>query len=532
MILAIGLYVACELIANVTAAKPIVLGPLVVPAGVFVYALTFTLLDLINERLGKAGARRVIVTAFCANLLLAAYAQLTVWAPAPAFFDAQAAFARVLGATPRVVAASLLAYLAASLVDAEIFAWWRARVGGVRWLRVLVSNTVSTAIDSVLFVTLAFLGVLPIGPLIAGQYVVKMAVTVVSLPLVYLIRPRDEAVPMKAAVALALALALVTTTVGAGAAPRPPMPRLDPRTAQEVSTAVARVSPAVVAVRAQVPPDRPSAATLGAERAGSGIVVDPDGLVLTVGYLVLEATAVEVGLADGRTLAARVIGHDFESGLALLRLPAGARYPAAALGQSGPVASGQPVSVVGMSDERRPIGIAAQITAVRRFVAYWEYLLERALFVAPRHPAFGGAALVDADGALLGVVSLRLERENLAIPIDLFPPVRDALLSQGRPARPPRPWLGVRAVAVDGGVAIAGVSPSGPAQAAGLKHGDIVVRLNGERVADLEDFYRKLWRTAAGSPLELTVYRDGQLDTVTVRSRDRYTVFPVRTPGP
>src|SRR5713226_8508065 len=103
MILAIGLYVACELIANVTAAKPIVLGSQVVPAGVFVYALTFTLLDLIHERLGKAGARRVIVTAFCANLLLAAYAQLTVWAPAPAFFDGQAAFARVLGAAPRVV---------------------------------------------------------------------------------------------------------------------------------------------------------------------------------------------------------------------------------------------------------------------------------------------------------------------------------------------------------------------------------------------------------------------------------------------
>ena len=535
MILAIGLYVACELIANVTAAKPIVLGPLVVPAGVFVYALTFTLLDLIHERLGKAGARRVIVTAFCANGLLAAYAQLTVWAPAPPFFDAQAAFARVLGATPRVVAASLVAYLAASLVDAEIFAWWRVRVGGARWPRVLVSNTGSTAIDSVLFVTLAFAGVLPIGPLIAGQYVVKMAVTVVSLPLVYLVRTRREGVPMTAAVAPLLALALLATTAGVGAAappPGPPAPRLDPGTAQEVPTAVARVSPAVVAVHAQVPPDRPSAATLGAERAGSGVVVDPDGLVLTVGYLVLEAVAVEVGLADGRTLAARVLGHDFESGLALLRLPAGARYPAAALGRSGPVVPGQAVSVVGMSDERRPVGIAARITGARRFVAYWEYLLERALFVTPRHPAFGGAALVDADGALLGVVSLRLERENLAIPIDLFPPVRDALLSQGRPARPPRPWLGVRAVAVDGGVGIAGVSPSGPAQAAGLKHGDIVVRLNGERVADLEDFYRKLWRTAVGSPLELSVYRDGQLDTVTLRSRDRYTVFPVRTPGP
>jgi len=188
--LAIGLYIACELIANVTAVKPIVLGGLgvVVPAGVFIYALTFTLLDLIHERLGKRGARQVIGTAFSANLLLAAYAQLTVWWPAPAFFDGQASVARVLGATPRIVAASLAAYLVASLADAELFAWWRERVGGYRWVRVLVSNAVSTAVDSMVFVTLAFAGVLPVLPLAVGQYVVKMAVTVVSLPLIYGIR--------------------------------------------------------------------------------------------------------------------------------------------------------------------------------------------------------------------------------------------------------------------------------------------------------------------------------------------------------
>lgn len=188
MIFAVGLYVACELIANVTAIKPVVVGPLVVPAAVFIYALTFTLLDVIHERLGKRGARRAVATAFCANLLLAVYTQLTVWAPAPAFFDADAAVARVLGATPRVVGASLVAYLVSALIDAEIFAWWRTRVGGFRWLRVLASNAVSTAVDSALFVTLAFAGVLPVGPLVLGQYVVKMAVTLASLPLIYAVR--------------------------------------------------------------------------------------------------------------------------------------------------------------------------------------------------------------------------------------------------------------------------------------------------------------------------------------------------------
>jgi hypothetical protein len=199
VILAIGLYVACELVANVTASKPVDLGLLVVPAGVFVYALTFTLLDLINERLGRAGARRVIATAFAANCLLAVYAQLAVLAPAPAYFDGQAAFARVLGATPRIVAASLVAYLVASLTDAEVFAWWRARWQGPRWMRVLASNAVSTAVDSVVFVTLAFAGVLPVGPLVAGQYVVKMAVTVASLPLIYLLRARPAGLAWAAA---------------------------------------------------------------------------------------------------------------------------------------------------------------------------------------------------------------------------------------------------------------------------------------------------------------------------------------------
>jgi len=185
--LAIGLYIACELIANVTSVKPLELGRfgVIVPAGVFIYALTFTLLDLIHERLGKRGARQVIGTAFAANLLLAGYAQLTVWWPAPAFFDGQAAVERVLGAAPRIVGASMIAYLVASLVDAEIFAWWRTRVGGYRWARVLVSNAVSTAVDSVVFVTLAFAGVLPVLPLVVGQYVVKMVVTVLSLPLIY-----------------------------------------------------------------------------------------------------------------------------------------------------------------------------------------------------------------------------------------------------------------------------------------------------------------------------------------------------------
>lgn len=188
-LLPIALYVACELIANVTAGKPVALwGEATAPGGVFIYALTFTLIDLIHEQAGKKGARLVILAAFAANILLAAYTQIILALPAPSFFVESAAFGVVLGSTPRIVAASLAAYLVSSIADVEVFAWWKRRWRGHAWARVLASNAVSTGVDSVLFVTIAFAGRMPLGPLLAGQYAVKMGVTVLSIPLIYLVR--------------------------------------------------------------------------------------------------------------------------------------------------------------------------------------------------------------------------------------------------------------------------------------------------------------------------------------------------------
>ena len=186
--LLIALYVACELIANITAGRPLDLYGLQAPGGVFIYALTFTLIDLINERLGKTRARQVVAGAFAANALLALYSTFVLWLPAPSFFAHHDAYAIVLGATPRIILASLLAYLVSSWIDVEIFAVWKSRIGGRKWVRVLASNTVSTAVDSILFVTVAFAGTLPLLPLITGQYVIKMAVTFISLPLIYAAR--------------------------------------------------------------------------------------------------------------------------------------------------------------------------------------------------------------------------------------------------------------------------------------------------------------------------------------------------------
>jgi uncharacterized integral membrane protein (TIGR00697 family) len=189
----IGFYVACELIANVTASKPVEIGGIIVPAAIFIYTLTFTLIDLINESFGKQGARKVILASLMANLLLAGYAQLAVILPSPPFYKGQEAFAGVLGSTPRIVFASLTAYLVSSLIDAEVFAFWRVYVRGPKWARVLISNTISTAVDSVIFITLAFYGLMPVWVLIKGQYVVKMAITLASIPMIYLVTSRKGA---------------------------------------------------------------------------------------------------------------------------------------------------------------------------------------------------------------------------------------------------------------------------------------------------------------------------------------------------
>jgi S1-C subfamily serine protease len=320
--------------------------------------------------------------------------------------------------------------------------------------------------------------------------------------------------------------------VGApGAAPRIAPPRLDPGAAPDAPTAIHRAREAVVGIRATVRADRPSAATLGTERAGSAVVIAADGLAVTVGYLVLEADRIEARLADGRAVPAHVVGHDFESGLGLIRLEGGGgRYPALVLGRSRELVPGTAVAIVGMGEEPAPTARTGRVTAVQPFVAYWEYALERALVVTPLHPAFGGAALVDGDGALVGVVSLRLPEGHVAIPIDLLPPVQAALVAGGRPPGPGRPWLGIRAVAIEGGVGVASVSPAGPAHVAGLRAGDVIVRLNGDRVADVADLYRRLWRVPVGGAIELAVFRDDRLETVTVRARDRYSVFQFRAP--
>ena len=325
------------------------------------------------------------------------------------------------------------------------------------------------------------------------------------------------------AAAIALIAALAVPAVPAVVQQNKP-PQPGPTTPAHIE----RVTPAVVGIDTRIPPDRPSALTLGPVRSGSGVIFDPVGYALTVGYILTDATVIRVRLRDGRVVPARFVGQDYESGIGVIKLEGAGPWPHAPLGNSSAVSAGDPVAIVGVTGENELAATQGSIQDIRRFTGYWEYLLERAFIVAPPNPAFGGSPLVNARGEIIGVTSLRLgdpPNVNLAIPIEYFLAAKDELFKEGRiKSRPPRPWLGLYTVETPQGLVIAGAAPAGPAVDAGFERGDVIVRLNAERVESQEDFYRKLWKTRIGAEVTIVVLRDAKFQVIGVRTIDRHSL--------
>jgi S1-C subfamily serine protease len=282
----------------------------------------------------------------------------------------------------------------------------------------------------------------------------------------------------------------------------------------------------IVAIRAIIPEDAFTADALGIVREGSGVVIRESGLVLTIGYLITEAEEVWITTHDGRVIAAHPLAYDQETGFGLVQALGPLDLPALQLGDSTAARLGDTVILadgIGTS-------VRAAIVARQEFAGYWEYLLDRAIFTAPAHPSWGGAALIGADGDLLGIGSLRLQMSsggqvadiNMSVPIDLLPPILDDLLTRGHANRPPRPWLGVFSAESDGTVVVMSVAEGGPAAEAGLQQGDIISDVRDSEVQGLADFYRKLWSTGpAGAELPMRIVRDGRENWVRVKSADR-----------
>jgi S1-C subfamily serine protease len=284
----------------------------------------------------------------------------------------------------------------------------------------------------------------------------------------------------------------------------------------------------VVALEARVPKEAFTAASLGRERLGNGVVIGAHGLVLTMGYLVMEAEQVMLTLNDGAAIQAHVLGADPVTGFGLVQALQALPAPPLALGDSRKLAPGDPVVIAGAGG--RDHALAGQVLSRTPFAGYWEYLLDDAIITAPAHPHWSGAALISGQGELVGVGSLSLEGRvrggvrrpiNMFVPSELLAPILDDLACGRRPY-PPRPWLGVLAQEVGGEVVLAGVNPGGPASRAELRAGDAILAVGEHPVTDLADFYSRLWALGpAGSTAPLTVRREGDVFDMEVRSMDR-----------
>ncbi len=286
---------------------------------------------------------------------------------------------------------------------------------------------------------------------------------------------------------------------------------------------------AVVQIKTFIAPDGQTVQSLGREREGSGVVIDEDGLVLTIGYLMVEAHAAEITTNAGRTVSATVVGYDHETGFGVLKATEPLKLKPLAFGRAADAKERDPVLIA--SHGGPGMVSPAYVVAKREFAGNWEYLLDEAIFTAPPHPAWSGAALISREGRLLGVGSLivgdtagtgEATPGNMFVPIDRLPPILGDLIADGHVAGPGRPWLGVAADDLRGRLMVSRVTPGGPAEAAGIRKGDEIVGVAGEAPRSLADFYRKVWaRGGAGTSVPLDLLRDSAAKRIDVESMNR-----------
>jgi len=284
---------------------------------------------------------------------------------------------------------------------------------------------------------------------------------------------------------------------------------------------MSKVLPATVHIRADIPEAHPSSRILGTERMGTGTIIDPSGLVLTVNYVVLGAPQVRVTLLDQRAYVADVVHHDFASGLALIRLP-DQGLPSLPLRRLAGLELGDDTFIVASVGEGAARVSNGAISYIGPFDANWEYVLERAVMTTAMNPGLGGGPLLDARGEVLGVVSLNLNeigRFSLVVPAEYYLDATDRFLAHSHPGGlPGRAWLGIFSYAMKEHVVVAGLLPGGPGEQAGLKAGDVILAVDGDEVRDRRTFYQLLWRRRPGDEVTLRVFRGRQEQTVRVAS--------------
>lgn len=299
---------------------------------------------------------------------------------------------------------------------------------------------------------------------------------------------------------------------------------------QADDTPFLRALDSLVRVDAEIAPDGRTAQALGVARHGTGVVIDDSGLVVTIGYLILEAVAATVTDMDGRRVPAEIVAYDHATGLGLLRAQGPLNRPAVRLGESRALSLDTPALIASFRGQSGAWPVA--VAAVRDFSGYWEYLLEDALFTVPAVAEWQGSALFGPDWRLIGIGSLfvrdarrRPTRDpgNMFVPVDALKAALGDMLAHGKGRASERPWLGVFTNDHRGYVVVTYVAADGPAALAGLRPGDVVLEVDGEPVRSMADLYRKVWkRGKPGVSVPLTLGRDGAISAISITSGDRY----------
>ncbi len=302
--------------------------------------------------------------------------------------------------------------------------------------------------------------------------------------------------------------------------------------------ALSRASAAVVGLRVTATEGARSAATLGQEREGSGVVIGEGGLVLTIGYLILEAQDVRIITQDHKALPATVVAYDLATGFGLVRpvLPWREASPVPLGSLQGLKPGDALMAAVGATAAGDEAGVSlTQVVGQRPFSGSWEYHIDQALFTSPPVMAgrgnHSGAPLFNSQGELVGIGSLlvmdaaggnRRLPGNMFVPVDLLKPILAELQQDGSSRLSRRPWLGLNASDRGGRVQVLRVNEDSPAQEAGLQAGDLVLAVDDDKVSSLEGFYKKLWmRPTPETPVRLTVLQGAELKTVVVQPRNR-----------
>ncbi|HLL09606.1 MAG TPA: S1C family serine protease [Rubrivivax sp.] len=328
--------------------------------------------------------------------------------------------------------------------------------------------------------------------------------------------------------ALLASFAMMTCLAGMPAAAQPNSSEIEAQ-----SRALSRASDAVLGLRAQAVDNARSNATLGRQRQGSGVVISADGLVLTIGYLVLEAETVELLPDDGRRIPARVVAYDLATGFGLVQALAPLKIAAVPLGQSQSLPREEPL-MVASGGENGSVGVA-RLLSQRAFSGYWEYHIEGALFTNPPRPDHSGAGLFNGRGELIGIGSLFVANAaeggqagqgpvpgNMFVPVDLLKPVLNELRERGASRASTRAWLGVNCAEVAGAVRVIRDHDYSPADVAGVLAGDRIVAIDGTPVGQLAQLWQALWN--GGAPeraVKLDIVREGKPQTLVLQSVDR-----------